>query len=102
MMVDEPLTSLSSAESAIITGVLRELVNQDRNVIVTMHQPPASVFSVVDTLVLLSQGACLLCLYGFTICSYLFVWMDFAIFRTCYFYGYGRKSGQFFPQISQA
>lgn len=56
VLIDEPFTSVSPSDASIISGVLRELVNQDRNVIVTMHQPPESVFSVVDSLALLSQG----------------------------------------------
>jgi ABC-type multidrug transport system ATPase subunit len=39
VFVDEPTTSLDVRETSIIvTGVLRELVNQDRTVVVTMHQ----------------------------------------------------------------
>ena len=57
IFVDEPTTNLDVRETSIIvTGVLRELVNQDRTVVCTMHQPSAAAFDVVDTLVLLSKG----------------------------------------------
>eukprot|EP00602_Paraphysomonas_sp_CaronLab_P009688 CAMPEP_0185022730 /NCGR_PEP_ID=MMETSP1103-20130426/5431_1 /TAXON_ID=36769 /ORGANISM="Paraphysomonas bandaiensis, Strain Caron Lab Isolate" /LENGTH=1307 /DNA_ID=CAMNT_0027554945 /DNA_START=376 /DNA_END=4299 /DNA_ORIENTATION=+ len=57
VLIDEPITNLDQRETSIIvTGVLRELVNQDRTVVVTMHQPSAAVFEVVDTLLLLSRG----------------------------------------------
>jgi ABC-type phosphate/phosphonate transport system ATPase subunit len=39
VFVDEPVTGLDEKESAIImTSILRELVNQDRTVICTVHQ----------------------------------------------------------------
>lgn len=39
-----------------MTGTLRELVNQERTVICTMHQPSGPVFALFDTLILLSKG----------------------------------------------
>jgi hypothetical protein len=42
--------------AVIMTGALRELVNQERTVICTMHQPSAEAFALFDTLVLLSKG----------------------------------------------
>ena len=57
VLLDEPITGLDARESSIIiTQTLRELVNQDRTVICTLHQASAAVFDLVDTLVLLSKG----------------------------------------------
>lgn len=39
IFVDEPITGLGPRDTSIImTGAFRELVNQDRTVIVTMHE----------------------------------------------------------------
>ncbi len=39
VLLDEPLTDLNDKDiSIILSGVLRELVNQDRTVIATLHQ----------------------------------------------------------------
>ena len=39
ILLDEPLTDLDDKDiSIILSGVLRELVNQDRTVIATLHQ----------------------------------------------------------------
>jgi ABC-type multidrug transport system ATPase subunit len=57
VLIDEPITGLDVKDAAVImTGTLRELVNQERTVICTMHQPSAEVFALFDTLVLLSKG----------------------------------------------
>ena len=57
VLLDEPITGLDARESSIIiTQTLREMVNQDRTVVCTLHQPSAAVFAVFDTLVLLSKG----------------------------------------------
>jgi ABC-type multidrug transport system ATPase subunit len=57
VLLDEPITGLDARESSIIiTQTLREIVNQDRTVVCTMHEPSAAVFEVFDTLVLMSKG----------------------------------------------
>ena len=57
ILVDEPITDLEPKDiSIIMSGTLRELVNQDRTVVATMHQPSAEVFELFDTLLLLSYG----------------------------------------------
>ncbi len=57
IFIDEPITGLGVKDTSVImTGTLRELVNQDRTVICTMHQPSAEVFALFDTLTLLSKG----------------------------------------------
>eukprot|EP00602_Paraphysomonas_sp_CaronLab_P005049 CAMPEP_0185030590 /NCGR_PEP_ID=MMETSP1103-20130426/17564_1 /TAXON_ID=36769 /ORGANISM="Paraphysomonas bandaiensis, Strain Caron Lab Isolate" /LENGTH=1294 /DNA_ID=CAMNT_0027565783 /DNA_START=13 /DNA_END=3894 /DNA_ORIENTATION=- len=57
VLIDEPISNLNVKDASIImTGTLRELVNQERTVIATMHQPSAAVFELFDTLCLLSKG----------------------------------------------
>ena len=57
ILVDEPITDLEPKDiSIIMSGTLRELVNQERTVVATMHQPSAEVFELFDTLLLLSYG----------------------------------------------
>jgi ABC-type multidrug transport system ATPase subunit len=57
ILMDEPITNLDARESSIImTHAVRELVNQDRTVILTLYQPSAAVFDLCDTLALLSKG----------------------------------------------
>ncbi len=39
LLADEPITGLSTKDASIImTGAFRELVNQERTVIITLHQ----------------------------------------------------------------
>jgi ABC-type multidrug transport system ATPase subunit len=57
ILLDEPITNLPPKDaSVIVTGTLRELVNQERTVICSMHQPSGVVFALFDTLALLSKG----------------------------------------------
>ena len=56
LLIDEPDTNLSAIDSSILYRTFREMVNQDRTVIATLHQPSASVFNLFDTVVLLAGG----------------------------------------------
>lgn len=56
LLADEPITNLPDRDSALIINCFRELVNKEKTVIATMHEPSAQVFSLFDTLVLLSKG----------------------------------------------
>jgi ABC-type multidrug transport system ATPase subunit len=38
LLVDEPVTGLAPKDAAVVMNVFREMVNQDRTVIVTLHQ----------------------------------------------------------------
>jgi ABC-type multidrug transport system ATPase subunit len=38
LLVDEPVTGLAPKDAAMVMNVFREMVNQDRTVIVTLHQ----------------------------------------------------------------
>lgn len=56
LLVDEPTTGINLIDTAILMSCFREMVNQNRTVIVSMYQPPAEVFQLFDTLLLLSNG----------------------------------------------
>ena len=56
VLLDEPVTNLNAKESALIMNSFRELVNQEKTVVTTMHEPSAEVFGLCDHLVLLSKG----------------------------------------------
>ena len=56
LLMDEPTTGISLVETSILLMCFREMVNQDRTVVATIHQPNADVFKLFDTLMLLSQG----------------------------------------------
>ena len=56
LLIDEPETKLNALDASILYRTFREMVNQDKTVIATLHQPSAAVFSLFDTLVLLAGG----------------------------------------------
>lgn len=56
LIMDEPTTNVSLIEASILLLCFREMVNADRTVIATVHQPTAETFRLFDTLLLLSKG----------------------------------------------
>jgi hypothetical protein len=56
LLVDEATSDISMVETAVLLACFREMVNQDRTVIATIHQPSAEAFKLFDTLLLLSKG----------------------------------------------
>jgi len=56
LVMDEPTTGVSLAEIAVMLQVFRELVNNDRTVLMTVYQPTVDMFNLFDNLILLSQG----------------------------------------------
>lgn len=56
LLADEPITNLPARDAALIMNCFRDLVNQEKTVIATMHEPSSEVFSLFDSLVLLSKG----------------------------------------------
>lgn len=56
IFLDEPMSGLDSFQAANVMGTLKRLANMDHTVVLTIHQPSASLFSQVDDLVLLSEG----------------------------------------------
>lgn len=56
LLIDEPETGLSPLDASVLYRAFREMVNQDKTVIASLHQPSSAVFALFDTLVLLSNG----------------------------------------------
>eukprot|EP01134_Creolimax_fragrantissima_P007093 CFRG7093T1 len=58
LILDEPTSGLDSHTAMNLLLVLRNLVNRGRTVILSIHQPRHSIFSMFDELILLNQGKC--------------------------------------------
>mmetsp|Transcript_15971 Transcript_15971/g.35360 ORF Transcript_15971/g.35360 Transcript_15971/m.35360 type:complete len:498 (-) Transcript_15971:226-1719(-) len=56
LLMDEPTTGISLYETSVLLMTFREMVNADRTVVATMHQPSAEAFRLFDSLLLLSKG----------------------------------------------
>ena len=57
VLIDEPVTGLGlKFVQIIVNHTLRELANQGRTVISTIHQPTASMFQLYDNMAVLSKG----------------------------------------------
>lgn len=56
VLLDEPVTNLNAKDSSLIMNSFRELVNQEKTVVATMHEPSTEIFSLFDYVVLLSKG----------------------------------------------
>jgi ABC-type multidrug transport system ATPase subunit/ABC-type multidrug transport system permease subunit len=56
MFLDEPTTGLDSSTALEVMCAIRNLANQNRTVLSTIHQPSGEVFSLFDSLLLLSEG----------------------------------------------
>jgi ATP-binding cassette subfamily G (WHITE) protein 2 (SNQ2) len=61
LFVDEPVTEVGKDEAALIMSSLREMVNQQRTVVMTCHLPSAEIFALFDDIVLLSKGCMVYC-----------------------------------------
>ena len=56
LFLDEPTSGLDSSTALQLVEGLRELANEGRTIIATIHQPGAQIFEFFDRLVLLSAG----------------------------------------------
>jgi len=56
IMIDEPFTGIDAMSVGIIMTALRNLVNQDKTVVVSVHEPSPALFELFDSLMLLSMG----------------------------------------------
>ena len=56
IFLDEPTTGLDSNISYEVMAAVRNLANQNRTVVCTIHQPSHDVFALFDTLLILSRG----------------------------------------------
>lgn len=56
LFLDEPTSGLDSQSAINIVRLLRQLADNGKAIICTIHQPNSSLFSVFDKLLLLSEG----------------------------------------------
>ena len=56
IFLDEPTTGLDSAISFEVMAAVRNLANQNRTVISTIHQPATMTFLLFDKVILLGEG----------------------------------------------
>ena len=56
VFLDEPTTGLDSYTATEVTRVLRNLADQGRTIIQTIHQPNSEIFGLFDQLMLISLG----------------------------------------------
>ncbi len=57
LFLDEPTSGLSSEEALSVMGVLRELADSGKTVVLTLHQPSPEAFRLLDNLALLARDA---------------------------------------------
>lgn len=59
LFLDEPTTGLDSKTSAQCIDMLKTLARDGRTVVCTIHQPPASIYSLFDQVYILAEGMCI-------------------------------------------
>lgn len=59
LFLDEPTTGLDSKAASEVIAVLRDLADQGKTVVMTLHQPASEIWDLIDNLVVLSQGSLL-------------------------------------------
>ena len=55
LLIDEPTFNLSAYDASVLMRTFREMVNNDRTVVTTMHQPNVQEFALYDNVLLLSS-----------------------------------------------
>jgi ABC-type multidrug transport system ATPase subunit len=58
VFLDEPTSGLDSFQAQSVMETLRNLASNGHTVVCSIHQPRSSIYAMVDSLMLLSQGRC--------------------------------------------
>src|SRR5262249_15173551 len=56
LLLDEPTSGLSSGDAEKVVRTLRELADEGRTIVVTIHQPPVHVYAMFDRLAVIANG----------------------------------------------
>ena len=56
LLIDEPCTALGLLDESVLVRAFREMVNNNKTVVCTLHQPSKEAFALFDTMLLLSNG----------------------------------------------
>jgi ATP-binding cassette subfamily G (WHITE) protein 1 len=56
IFLDEPTTGLDSFTATSVMETLRELANNGKTIVQTIHQPNTDVFELMDRLMLMAKG----------------------------------------------
>jgi ABC-type multidrug transport system ATPase subunit len=56
LLVDEPTTGLSSADSEMVMNILKNIALEGKLVIVNIHQPSSEIFKLFDGVILIDKG----------------------------------------------
>lgn len=56
LIIDEPTSGLSSMDSELLMGILKEQTVLGKLVIVNIHQPSSSIYKLLDRLIILDRG----------------------------------------------
>ena len=56
VFLDEPTSGLDARAALLVVNALREIADQGRTIVATIHQPSSTVFDMFDDLLLLKKG----------------------------------------------
>lgn len=56
LLLDEPTSGLDASTAMAVVRLLRELANEGKTIITTIHQPSSAMFGLFDKILLLSEG----------------------------------------------
>ncbi|KAG6463199.1 hypothetical protein O3G_MSEX013735 [Manduca sexta] len=59
VFLDEPTTGLDSQTAAQCMKLLKNLARDGRTIVCTIHQPPASIYTMFDQVYILAEGMCI-------------------------------------------
>ncbi|GLT42698.1 hypothetical protein SLA2020_166840 [Shorea laevis] len=60
IFMDEPTSGLDARAAAIVMSVVKNIVNTNRTIVCTIHQPSIDIFEAFDELMLMKGGGCLI------------------------------------------